>query len=120
MTKIYTTIEQSQRLMELGLDVNTADMYYHRHRTVPCDCYDQYPSIKKSEHYFEFSPYDVPAWSLSALLELMPEWGLKKPGPLTNGKYSCWDNELNNIKYADTPIDAAFKMVCWALENKEL
>ena len=28
MNKICTSMEQSQKLMELGIDVNTADMYY--------------------------------------------------------------------------------------------
>ena len=28
MNKICTSIEQSKKLIELGIDVNTADMYY--------------------------------------------------------------------------------------------
>jgi hypothetical protein len=30
MNKICTSIEQSKKLLELGIDVNTADMYYQK------------------------------------------------------------------------------------------
>lgn len=66
----------------------------------------------------------VPAWSLSALVNIMPS----KMGDSVNKiikselqkKYFCvYSLKLKSIKetYGDTAVDAAFEMVCWLLEN---
>jgi hypothetical protein len=65
MTQIATTIEQSKHLLELGLDSKSADM---------CLC----KSTQDTWFLCAYTPgsYDahtVPAWSLSALLEVMPK-----------------------------------------------
>ena len=79
---------------------------------------------------------NVPAWSLSALLELIPpylgefeegiDFGFSKA---MNGKwYSAHYIKLDNSGLAtftktvtgDTAIDAAFEMVCWLKENGTL
>lgn len=118
MTHIATTIEQSKKLIELGLDKYTCDMYYYK------EFGDNYIlQIPFGEHFnnkqfFEESPDDVPAWSLSKLLELMPfplltqhknnKWYMVT---YPNGKHISLDEENN-------PIDAAFEMMCYLLENK--
>ena len=67
---IATTIEQSKHmleLVELGLDPKTADMYY------PYFGAGQYGDIPRVGFPIEYSGgRDIPAWSLSALLEVMP------------------------------------------------
>ena len=60
MNKICTSIEQSQKLIELGIDVNTADIIYN----VLDESYIR--------HDTSIDKYHRPAWSLSALIELMP------------------------------------------------
>lgn len=35
MNKICTSIEQSRKLIELGIDINTADMIYHKYVDKP-------------------------------------------------------------------------------------
>ena len=65
MTKICTTIEQSQILNELGLDVNTADMYYD----VNGYGIQGKPEVAVGKVWSK----DIPAWSLTALLNLMPK-----------------------------------------------
>lgn len=63
-SQICTTREQSERLLSLGLKMETADMRWERIG----EMYDYYASAKK--------PYvssDIPAWSLHRLLLLLPE-----------------------------------------------
>lgn len=64
MNKICTSLEQSQKLLELGIDVNTADMFY--------TIIDQglYLEVKQG---IEPSKDDIPAWSLVALLSLIKD-----------------------------------------------
>lgn len=65
-TKICTSIEQSKKLLELGLDPKTADMFWRDWRreteliTIPCaGCGNE--------------KEDLPAWSLTAIISMMPE-----------------------------------------------
>lgn len=113
MNKICTSIDQSKKLIELGIDVNTADMRYSPlNMDIPWVWVGK-PLIEKDA---------IPAWSLSALMELMNR--------------NCYNVSLNchgaewNIKFDDSekykdftkdyPLDAAFEMVCWLLENDRL
>ena len=65
-TPISTTREQSERLLALGLKPETADMYIDKHGIPVClpysrlDGHQDQPSLR-------------PAWSLSRLLEMMPD-----------------------------------------------
>lgn len=64
MTQIATTIEQSKKLEELGIDVESADMHYW------FDAYYNEFSLeprKASDNMEKF-----PAWSLGALIKLLP------------------------------------------------
>jgi len=125
MTQIATTIEQSKHLLELGLDPKTADMEY---------CYiDEFNSglQVKSDINVEvdqkldvmFGVTHIPAWSLSALLEVMPKKEtpyiqyLNEP-PFDKEEY-CWECGLYDLigSPGSSPIEAAFQMVCWLLEN---
>ena len=115
---IATTIEQSRRLIELGLDPNTADMYY------PYLGAGQYGDIPRVGFPIEHSGgRDIPAWSLSALLEVMPkehEPEIQK-SPVTGQYfvYGFFDGEKPTYMTKDyySPIDAAYEMVCWLLEQ---
>lgn len=129
MNKICTTIEESKKLIELGIDVNTADMVYGY--IAPYDFSDRmydggYDKIPYIKDFFKFNPnfseneYDggLPAWSLSALLSILTEQDFI---------IKTIENEFN----IDIPIrhckvwfssllDAAFEMVVWLLKNKKL
>ena len=112
---IATMIEQSKRLLELGLDSKSADM---------CLC----KTTQDAWFPYAYTPgsYDahtVPAWSLSALLDVMPkehEPEIQK-SPVTGQYfvYGFFDGEKPTYmtKDYDSPIDAAFEMVCWLLEQ---
>ena len=71
--KAYTDIEQSKRLAEI-LPIESADMwysYYGNPKYNPTIAYEGEQwflcHIRNSSHT------DIPCWSLSALIELMPE-----------------------------------------------
>lgn len=121
MNKICTSLEQSKKLIELGVDVNTADMIYLYN-----DIMDRYiePAIIRE---FEFISNTLPAWSLSALLELMPERikiGEELSFCLASKKsstgFSFGYNLNGSTIVKDNPLDAAFEMICWLKENEKI
>ena len=129
MNKICTSINQSKKLIELGIDINTADMVY---------CIELYKEGWKYSN--EAYPIDgtlerddIPAWSLSALLGLMPKLYEFENDPNDGGCQPnlCkgWDNNQWHIVYRssiyitewyDDPIDAAFEMIVWLKENGKI
>lgn len=112
MNKICTSIDQSQKLIELGIDVNTADMC-HRYRWSN----NSFMNLPCAEKAREPITGDIPAWSLSALLGLIPPGNILLRDAL-NGKYKCIN--MVDSSYYDNPLDAAFEMVCWLKENEKL
>ena len=59
------------------------------------------------------------AWSLTALLKLMPKCIISTPNPLSTN-YCCRNVEFDMEFYADNPVDAAFEMLVWLKENEKL
>ena len=53
---------------------------------------------------------DIPAWSLTALLKLIPKFSLEKDIS-KNAGYELHYN-YNTVCY-DEPVDVAFEMICW-------
>lgn len=129
-TNICTSIKQSKKLIELGLDANTADMCWGINSSTRS--YNNIPYLIPWKDY-TCKEYYVPAWSLSALLELMPKYItednsshiIRITPTFDNRIEMCyWDKTsghiLSNYIRENTFIDAAFEMVCWLLENKKL
>lgn len=140
MNKICTSREQSKKLMELGIDVNTADMYWSLTNQ------NYLPVIGK--YCAEYGGMQLPAWSLTALMDMLPSKFTQK------GKYSETTYKIHIRKYALTEdvdlyqiaygnykfyedgssswkdmintgekenlIDAVFQMICWLKENEKL
>jgi len=98
--KIATSVEQSKKLLELGIDKNTSDMYYW--------CGED---LRIGGRKAQDDDYDVPAWSLTALLEMLPNDTIYRPMLYNN----LWHGKNN---WFDNPLDAAFEMICWLKENK--
>ena len=120
----YTTIEQSKKLVELGLNPESADMGWNvfvddSTRCLPINDWDL---SKNGEGGTEF----IPCWSLGALIKLMPSL-------ISHGQYDstlviykygefrvCYQNmhHLDEVWYIkECLLDAVFEMVCWLLEN---
>lgn len=112
MNKICTDIHQSKKLIELGIDTNTADMYWWATSL-------RYYIEAMDDGDFNEAEGHIPAWSLTALLELMPKSIISTPNPFSDN-YCCRNVEFDMEFYADNPVDAAFETLSWLLENKKL
>lgn len=62
-TNIATTQDQSERLLQCGVSADTADMMFTPHNTLSTEPYKE--ALKDIGY--------IPAWSLSALLGLLPK-----------------------------------------------
>ena len=104
MNKICTSIEQSKKLIELGVDRKSSNMYYW------CGS-----DLRIGGYKAQDEELDIPAWSLAALLELMPGVNFYKSGNKTK-----IENAYKTIRNDISLIDAAFEMVCWLKENNKI
>ena len=156
-----TTVMQSKRLIDAGIDDSTADMKYLWHNTAelqtnffkrkkvetykaytlldPCCAIindvgdleildydipqlkddgsrsvvfktkDERVSLRLSNY---IGPNDIPAWSLTALLNLCPYGGLEK----VSDKYFYSVKDYKGEMF-ETPIEAAVDVVCWFKEK---
>ena len=115
----YTSIEQSKKLLELGLSPESADMHY---LIVPdkqlemlhtgCDLRVM-QEVNKEDKIF------IPCWSVGALLEIIPQCHIHTPYPDEND-YVCWSTHSDLIDKEDlgkSAIEALYNMVVWLLEN---
>lgn len=121
MNKICTSIEQSKKLIELGIDVKTADMYWlNRHIDLTQTKYELFVVDRSDKHIDFFNSYAVaidnneiiPAWSVTALLNAITiEHNLH--GYLTeNGKvYRVETLYAGNSKSYDNPVDACYELI---------
>jgi len=137
MSNNYTTLEQSEKLLELGLSPETADMYWkkspilnHKDRWIP-------HIINKLPILFDDDDI-IPRWSLGTLLKLMPktisvpvdersayfynlEWQFANDNSLryiTTNRSKCLidmysDHDIGSKSF----IETAFDMMVWLLEN---
>ena len=140
MSKIGTSAEQSKRLVELGIDVNTADMALCGTQLLTTS----YVLAKKKFSNAGEIPIE-PAWSLSALLDLLPcslslypeatEEEVKegkyrssdliasKEGYLRkryDGDYQYRYDGIKVVGDFQNPTDAVFEIICWLKENNKI
>lgn len=127
INKICTSLEQSKKLIELGIDRKTADMFWVNGvpgifppRLLPC--------------HKRGMTDGTPAWSVSALLNLMPETIVPD-----NGSHQVYQMDVYNYdgwricEYVgeidrdslvgfekDYFIDAAYEMIVWLKENGKI
>ena len=135
-----TTIEQSQRLIACGVNPKSADMCYiffsqygeqmSHDEWIECD-----EAVDRGESYLipiDFGMYDhsysdnCPAWSLSALLALLPRtithkgrtniFGLYHEEEKDGGQWNC-SCPGTVFFLEDTPFDAIIKMIEWLTAN---
>lgn len=123
--QIATTSEQSSRLLRCGVSADTADM------TLSYCKGGFYELMATPFHYGCFNEEDVPAWSFSALLGLLPfkihsgkyEYWLDI-APMDYGKqwsigYYCMDKPrvIKGLTHTDSLIECAVLMVEWLTAN---
>lgn len=113
-TKYYTSVEQSKKLLKLGLNSDTADMVHVVKRN---DCRESWESAAedlgnvytglKNSVTMCLSDYAIPCWSLEALLNILPSVALDGSYDhhyrlQCKGKFTEW---------YDSAVDACVNMI---------
>ena len=144
MNKICTSLEQSKKLIELGVDINTADMHYSTWTILNGGEYilspNQVETIEELQE--DYGNQVIPAWSLTALMDVLPifstptafSYKVSAPSMIKTdngyllkyiGDFEIKTNNGDDIEspieiLANNQIDAAFEMVCWLKENNKI
>ena len=122
--KRNTDIEQSKKLIELGIDVNTADMYYPNRTDI------QYQGALPigMKHGNSLLAQEIPAWSLAALLDILSKTAhsIDEDGSVDLCDYKdiewslCLTNTSAGLVTANNPVDACYQMIIKLHEIKML
>ena len=134
----YTSIEQSKKLLELGLKPETADMYYFLDPTPVGNIYS--PVVIFIEKHLksrmpEYNKGDIPCWSVGALIKVLPHdivyqtklfepthcgLNLSKTGVGYASSIDRYPDRSFNQCWTENPdlIDALYNCIVWLLENK--
>lgn len=132
MNKICTSIEQSKKLIELGIDVNTADMFWDT--AEPNE--RRKPLVGPVSDYCDMEDWAVPAWSLTVLLSILPlhlivngdvykfgmSKGFNKNGETYAIKYSIFNTTfyLHLTNFYNNPIEACIEMIVWLKDSERI
>lgn len=116
-----TSVEQSERLVKIGVEEHTADMYY----VLMSNKQPKRLMIKESAMPRNLLNV-LPAWSLSALIELLPYF-IEHNGQdyvllMLKDRVVYWRDGCDNLFETDRDnlIDAAIDTIQWVIEtNKE-
>ena len=130
-TKICTDIEQSKKLIELGIDIDTADMHYSTWTILNEGEYILSPNQGETieELQEDYGNQIIPAWSLSVLLELIPNGEKNDENYVVTESHSdfyictyrnCWDGCIHSEYSEENLLDAIFGMICWLKENGKI
>ena len=121
---VATSVNQSKKLLELGLNPETADMYYFLDPTPAGSIYHLTPMAVDYgiKNLPEYDKGDVSAWSLGALIEMLPK-GLKKDNLHIIPSASLWHvgyDFSEHVERSDNLLEAVYATIIWLLENKYL
>lgn len=134
--KFNINVEQAKKLISLGIDLKTSDMYWDTNIEPNID-FPIHNWVDDVDYENMIKHGLIPSWSLSALLDLLQNYTITTIIPFwdKDKKIETKDNSIDNykdqdtidltvhlieknvIKYGKTPLDAAYKAVCWLLEH---
>lgn len=104
-----TTIEQSRKLLELGLDPKSADFAW----VGEDGCF-----VKSSS--YEVEDTETPAWSLEALIDALPSGtafiSIGRLGYCVTFSAGAWVL-FQSTGYSKSLLNQMFELVVWLLEN---
>lgn len=111
--KAYTDLSQSRKLAEI-LPLESADMRFCFSHTLSGRIIGHYPMIGR-----EPSMETIPCWSLSALLDVLPEVSLNT---FKDGKWNAMVQHDGKMIYGDkdNPVDACCELILKLHEQKLL
>lgn len=126
--KIATDLEQSKKLLELGIDADTADMHWESisdddHRLGLFTVKETKESLERMQYSLKttFNVKLSPAWSLSALMNFLPKGGFVLVKDSVNEKYHLYTKEYiptGNCISSEKLVDAVFEMIVYLKEIK--
>ena len=105
---ISTTLEQSKRLLELGVKPETADMYYWYEGNPYYFPYSL--KVQDKTMPYELREEDVPSWSLARLLEMMPHSIKQSSRPNADLDINT-DGECWVITYEELGYDIKYQVI---------
>lgn len=119
MKQYYTNKEQSRELVELGLESETADMFYFDDNGG-----DPNFKVRNGIQYYYESEDCLPCWSLGALLEVLAKKALEfdDDGSAVLSSYmgtwsvNMFDCPIECSENYDNPINAVYEMVIKVLK----
>ena len=95
-SQVSTTIEQGERLLALGIERETADLYYSIN-----------PRLifirDNGKHGVPLEEEDIPSWSLHRLIEMMPQEIFYEDSTLILGVFG------DGVYYADNEYGEVFR-----------
>lgn len=114
---ICTSVEQSQRLISLGLDIDMADLYYILRRNGE-------PRLALfTSNITEGMLNNLPAWSLSALINQLPQFITTENTDyclmMTSDRIVYWNPNKDNL-FETTEVnllDAVVETLVWHISN---
>ena len=110
-SQICTTVEQSQRLLSLGLKKETADMYYRFYNENTYEINPTWETIWEDRNDYKKI---IPAWSLHRLIEMIKDGAIRKDGT---------DEDLFLDISGDELYDGTIESIEWLIKegyfNKE-
>lgn len=123
---LYTNLEQSRELFELGIDPDTADFIW---TTDLADQFFKYPVLDwRPDKCFIDGKSNLPCWSFGALVKLMPD-EIKGDGNTTqrlmvqNTCISYFDETgmaHGPCFYGEDMMRHAIKMIEWLVKNNKI
>lgn len=132
MNKICTDIPQSKKLIELEVDVDTSDMVYLRsyfedegEYNLLIGSYHEGYMEKDDGTLIQVFDEHIPAWSLSALLSVLPK-EIRLVGSTKDHYWYCEcinahdSNWYAGFESSDNPVDACYGMIVKLHEQKLL
>ena len=120
--KSYTDLEQSKKLAEI-LPIETADMYWQSNLNSSDRQYlldmgeEEYFDIEINFEHCSIGDYDIPAWSLAALLNVLPDYidydTIRRPDLMRtiDKNYMVIYSPLKHSGIYDNPVDACVDMI---------
>lgn len=110
MNKICTSLEQSRELIKLGIDLTTADMFWHRKLDGTYD-------LRINDIMLRL---DISAWSLAALLNILSCPDLTQTSDGGWFIRTWYKNCPYSIGGCENPVDACVEMIIKLNELKIL
>ena len=100
--KAYTDLQQSRKLAEI-LPLESADMCWYL-------ATKDNPKAMLNEGYNKYGDFELPCWSLAALLSVLPN-GIVMNKDSQNGRYHFSSTHAGTYVTTDNPVDACYEMI---------